>query len=161
MALAVVMLALTAGPVGAGSRAPNAWLQTDMAANQRRCVAAYWHHPRLRSGPHGPSCAMSSILRLLYDSGADVVLAGNDQMYERFAPMNSAGTADAARGSPFRGRHGWRGAVCTRPARPNSEVIESNTYGVLKLTLSWSAYRWEFVAANGDRFQDEGTGTCH
>ena len=144
------------------SSAQYAWLQADLAANQRRCVAAYWHHPRFSSGPHGPSSAMSSILRLLYDSGADVVLAGHDHMYERFAPMNSAGTADAARGI----RHfvvGMGGAAlyAPGPTRPNSELIESNTYGVLKLTLSWSAYHWAFVAAKGGEFTDQGSAGCH
>jgi acid phosphatase type 7 len=140
-----------------------AWLQADLAANARRCVAAYWHHPRFSSGPHGPSTRMSSILQRLYDAGADVVLAGHDHLYERFAPMTPTGAADATRGI----RHftaGMGGAPLYEPestAAPNSQLIEADTHGVLKLTLGWSAYEWEFVAANGDTFTDRGNAGCH
>lgn len=139
-----------------------AWLQADLAANQRRCVAAYWHHPRFSSGPHGPSSRMSSILQRLYDAGADVVIAGHDHLYERFAPMSPTGTADPTRGI----RHfvvGTGGAGLYDPggAAPNSELIEADTHGVLRLTLSWSAYEWEFIAASGAKFTDEGSASCH
>ena len=29
------------------------WLKADLAANPRRCVLAYWHHPLFSSGAHG------------------------------------------------------------------------------------------------------------
>ena len=45
--------------------------------------------------------------------------------------------------------------------RPNSQVRESNTFGVLKMTLSPDSYTWEFIPIAGSSFRDSGTGTCH
>ena len=45
--------------------------------------------------------------------------------------------------------------------RPNSEVRNSTTFGVLKLTLGSGSYSWEFIPVAGGTFIDSGTGTCH
>ena len=44
---------------------------------------------------------------------------------------------------------------------PNSEVRNSDTFGVLKLTLFANSYAWKFVPIAGQTFTDEGTGVCH
>jgi hypothetical protein len=44
---------------------------------------------------------------------------------------------------------------------PNSEVQETGTYGVLKLTLHDNGYEWEFVPVAGETFADSGSGVCH
>ncbi|MDP2675361.1 MAG: hypothetical protein Q8Q00_10695 [Dehalococcoidia bacterium] len=41
---------------------------------------------------------MQAIWNDLYDYGADVVLAGHTHLYERFAPLDSAGQPDPAYG---------------------------------------------------------------
>lgn len=151
-----------AGGCGTSS-AQYAWLQADLAANPRRCVAAYWHHPRYSSGYHGGSARMRDVLDLLYANGADFVVAGHDHSYERFAPMSATGAADPATGI----RHfvvGTGGAGLYAPGptvMPNSEVMETKTHGVLKLTLSWSSYEWQFLPAGGGTFTDQGTTSCH
>jgi len=43
----------------------------------------------------------------------------------------------------------------------NSEVRNSTTFGVLKLTLSAGTYTWEFVPVAGQTFTDSGSGSCH
>jgi hypothetical protein len=45
--------------------------------------------------------------------------------------------------------------------KPNSEVREGNTYGVLQLTLRQQGYDWRFVAEAGKTFTDTGSGACH
>jgi len=40
-------------------------------------------------------------------------------------------------------------------------VRNSNTWGVLKLTLADGSYSWEFVPITGQTFTDSGSGTCH
>jgi hypothetical protein len=139
------------------------WLAADLSANTRRCVAAYWHHPRFSSGSHGGSTRMKDLLTLLYDRGADVVVAGHDHTYERFAPITPANVADPARGI----RHfivGTGGAPLyaagSNPA-PNSELFANKTHGVLRLTLRWSAYEWQFLPAGSGTFRDSGSGACH
>src|ERR1041385_7550995 len=42
-----------------------------------------------------------------------------------------------------------------------SQVRNSSTYGVLKLTLNSSSYSWKFVPVAGSSFTDSGTTNCH
>ena len=106
---------------------------------------------------------MAALLALLYDNGAEIVLAGHDHSYERLAPMTPDGVADPERGI----RHfivGTGGSSLYSPgtsAAPNSEVHNTTTFGVLKLTLSWSSYAWQFLPAGSGTFTDSGTGACH
>jgi hypothetical protein len=44
---------------------------------------------------------------------------------------------------------------------PNSEVRNSDTHGVLVLSLRAGGYTWRFVPVAGRNFTDGGTGTCH
>jgi hypothetical protein len=46
------------------------------------------------------------------------------------------------------------------PPEPNSEVRNSDTYGVLKLTLGAGSYGWQFLPEAGKTFTDSGSGTC-
>jgi Big-like domain-containing protein len=45
--------------------------------------------------------------------------------------------------------------------QPNSEVRNSETWGVLKLTLHPSSYEWQFVPVEGETFTDSGSENCH
>ena len=42
----------------------------------------------------------------------------------------------------------------------NSEVLDTDTWGVLKLTLKRASYTWEFVPVAGKSFRHSGSGTC-
>jgi hypothetical protein len=138
------------------------WLKKELTTNPRRCVAAYWHDPRVSSGKHGGSRAMASILKLLYDHDADLVLTGHDHLYERFAPMRPDLTKDSKRGiRQFVVGSGGAPLYAVKNRAPNSEVVETGTHGVLKLTLEWNRYRWEFLPVAGKTFTDSGTATCH
>ncbi len=82
----------------AGS-AQEQWLRADLAASAKLCTLAYWHHPRFSSGTLlGGYSATEPLWQALYDHDADVVLAGHEHNYERFAPQTPAGVADPARG---------------------------------------------------------------
>jgi chitodextrinase len=148
-------------PCNAGS-AQEQWLRADLAANPRTCTLAYWHHPRFSSGHDGDGTFMQDIWKDLYDRDADLALVGHSHDYERFAPMNSSGALDRTRGI----REfvvGTGGAFFTglSGARPNSEVRQNNTFGVLKLTLHPTSYDWRFVPEAGRTFTDSGTDSCH
>ena len=45
--------------------------------------------------------------------------------------------------------------------KPNSQIRQSNTYGVLKLTLRPTSYDWQFVPVAGQTFTDSGSTACH
>ena len=70
------------------------WLSDDLAATDKGCILAYWHHPLYSSGYHGPDPKMRSAWNVLYSYGADLVLNGHDHDYERFAPQDGYGNVD-------------------------------------------------------------------
>jgi len=43
----------------------------------------------------------------------------------------------------------------------NSEVRNSGTHGLLKLTLAPDSYQWECIPVPDQSFADAGTGQCH
>jgi uncharacterized protein YjdB/PKD repeat protein len=138
------------------------WLKADLAANPAECTLAYWHHPRFSSGDHGNSSSTQPLWDVLYAAGADVVLAGHDHSYERFAPQTPTGVADPVRGiREFVIGTGGAGFYSFGTVKPNSEVRNTGTWGVLQLTLRSGEYEWKFVPVAGQTFTDEGSGTCH
>jgi acid phosphatase type 7 len=137
------------------------WLRADLAAHPTACTLAYSHHARFSSGHDGDNTFMQPLWQALYDAGADIVLAGHSHDYERYAPMNATGSLDRARGI----REfvvGTGGAFFTgiNSGKPNSEVRQNHTYGVLKLTLHPGSYDWQFVPEAGKTFTDSGSEAC-
>lgn len=137
------------------------WLKNDLAANSRRCVLAYWHHPRWSSGSrHGSSTKMQTIWKTLYDAGAELVVSGHEHNYERFKQMNASGSAVS---SGLRQIVVGTGGASLYPfgsSLSTSEVRNSTTYGVLKLSLSSTGYSWNFVPIAGRTFTDNGSTSC-
>ena len=147
--------------MSAGS-AQETWLRSDLAAHPSRCTLAMWHHPRFSSGHHGSSTSSQPLWQALYDAGADVVVAGHDHIYERFAPQTPNGQVDNAKGiREFVVGTGGAGLYAFEHPAANSQVKNNQTHGVLKLTLSGDHYDWKFVPVAGSSFTDSGTGTCH
>ena len=137
------------------------WLRSDLAANQNGCTLAYWHHPRFSSGQHGNSARSQPFWDALYEYGADVIINGHDHTYERFAPQNPNGQADANRGiREFVVGTGGAGLYPFATIQPNSQVRNNTTYGVLKLTLHAASYDWQFVPIAGQNFTDSGSSNC-
>jgi acid phosphatase type 7 len=139
------------------------WLKADLAASTKRCTVALWHHPRFSSGSrHGNDARSEAVWDVLYDAGAELVLVGHEHNYERFAPQTGSGRADPARWvREFVVGTGGRSYYPFGSPEPNSEVRNTGTFGVLKLTLSDGSYTWEFVPVAGKSFTDRGTDTCH
>ncbi len=161
----VVVLNSICGAVGgchAGSP-QEAWLRADLAASQATCTLASWHNPRFSSGAtHGSDPTYDAFWRALYDAGADVVLAGHDHVYERFAPQDPDGRLDEARGiRQFTIGTGGRSLYGFDAWLPTTEKRSNATFGVLKLTLGAGGYDWEFVPVEGGAFTDAGSGRCH
>jgi hypothetical protein len=137
------------------------WLRKDLANRSRKCTLAYFHHPLFSSGQFGDQ-KMKASWRALYAENADVVLSGHDHHYERFAPQTPSGQLDRSHGiRQFVVGTGGRQFHPFVEIKPNSEVQDASTYGVLKLTLRSSGYGWEFVPAAGGTFTDTGSGDCH
>jgi hypothetical protein len=145
------------------SSAQARWLRQDLAAHPARCTLAYWHHPRFTSGSNAPgSNSVLPLFQALYDHGADVVLSGHDHHYERFAPQDPNGSRNVARGiREWVVGTGGRNFHPLNSPRPNSEVRNNSTFGVLRLTLRPASYDWQFVPEAGKSFRDAGSQACH
>ena len=139
------------------------WLRADLAASTKQCTIAYWHHPRFSSGlQHGSSTSSQPLWQALYESGAEILISGHEHNYERFAPQDPTGVADATTGiREFVVGTGGASHYTTFSPIPNSEVRNGTTWGVLKLTLDAGTYSWQFIPIAGQTFTDAGSGTCH
>ena len=138
------------------------WLREDLGASRAVCTVAYWHHARFSSGRHGSNEAVAPLFSALWELGADVVLAGHDHHYERFAPLGPDGRPDPARGvRAFVVGTGGRSHYPVGSPLPGSEVRDDETFGVLALVLREGSYEWVFVPVPGRNFLDHGKGACH
>lgn len=137
------------------------WLKNDLTASNKPCVMAYWHRPRWSSGSaHGSDTRMQAIWNILYDAGAELVVSGHEHSYERFAPMNKTGQAVSSGLQQFVVGTGGSSHTGFGTVLPASRSRNSDTYGVLKLTLSTGSYAWQFVPVAGRTFTDSGSRSC-
>jgi hypothetical protein len=129
-------------------------------------MVAFGHHALYSSGifkSHAVHLELRDLWRDLYAAHADLVLAGHEHSYERFAPQDPDGHLDAAEGiREFVIGTGGRSHSPLGSPMPNSEVRDNDTFGVLKLTLWPDRYTWEFIPVRGSEgFHDSGEGSCH
>ncbi|HLC79773.1 MAG TPA: metallophosphoesterase [archaeon] len=138
------------------------WLLDDLELNKDvKCTVAYFHHPRYSSGSeHGDSTFMQDIWAALYNGGTDIVLAGHDHDYERFAPMDSLGNINSQGMRSFVVGAGGKSLRPFGNISQNSEVQEFGSFGILRLELKPSGYEWEFISVQGQSFTDSGSGQC-
>ncbi len=98
----------------------------------------------------------------MYQYNADVILNGHDHIYERFAPQDPSGNPDPVRGiRQFTVGTGGNSHTSIASIAANSEVRNTDTFGVLKLTLHPTSYDWQFVPESGKTFTDSGSANCH
>lgn len=143
---------------GAGS-AQAMWLRGELEQLRPRCLAAIWHHSIFSADAAGHT-AMHHIWGILQDFDAELVVSGHDHFYERFAPIDARGAPSPRGIRLFIVGTGGAPLTPTRVPRPASEAWGS-VWGVLKLTLQPSAYRWEFVTVPpAPTVYDAGSGTC-
>jgi acid phosphatase type 7 len=160
----IVLNSSCSGAGGCGTGSPQEqWLRAVLTGSTSPCTVAIWHHPVFSSSSeHGSTSRLRPFWEALYEFGADVVLAGHDHVYERFAPQTATGAADPNFGiRQFTVGTGGRSHDGFGSPLPNSEVRNNDTTGVLKLTLGAGGYDWQFLPGAGGTFTDSGTGICH
>jgi calcineurin-like phosphoesterase family protein len=146
---------------GCGSGSPQyTWLANNLKAHTNTCTLAYWHIPLFSSGGRDDSNSQP-FWDLLYRHHADVVLNGHDHIYERFAPQDPNGVRRSKRGiREFIVGTGGANHTSIVTVAPNSQVRNADTYGILKLVLHPTSYRWRFVPEAGSAFSDSGGKAC-
>lgn len=145
-----------------------AWLAQDAADHPGTCAIAAMHHPRFSSGgQHGSQPEVQPLWEAAVLNGVDVVLAGHDHHYERFALMDAGAEPvadDAGADAPDAARSfvvGTGGKSLYDMDEPveGSEYTQNDDFGVLELTLSEGSYAWRFVTTGG-QVLDEGEEAC-
>jgi PKD domain-containing protein/Big-like domain-containing protein/calcineurin-like phosphoesterase family protein len=136
------------------------WLRAELAANTKKCTLAYWHHPRFSSTGTNNLASVKPLWDALYAFNADVVVNAHYTVYERFAPQSPTAVADPLGIREFIVGTGGLNLQNPGGAKPNSQVRNGTTYGVLKFVLDTASYSWQFVPVAGT-FADTGTTACH
>jgi acid phosphatase type 7 len=156
-----LVLALNSEIDASPGSAQERWLHDELAADPSDCILAYMHRPLFSGGRYAEDAQMEWLWKTLYEAGADVVLAGHQHAYERFAPQDPQGRADLVQG--IRQIVVGTGGISLydfESEAPNTEVRDNTSYGVLKLTLRPLGYDWEFIPASGHSFTDAGSADC-
>lgn len=149
--------------IGCGANSAQVkWLEQTLGDNETRCTLAYWHQPRWSSGTTQGNGSVSILWKTLYRNGVDVVINGDDHIYERFAPMDGEGHRDDERGMRefIVGTGGAYYGGFGEEIHSASEVRRSGIFGVLLLTLFPARYQWEFIPVEGQVFSDRGGDIC-
>ena len=150
---------------GCGMGSPEErWLRADLASHPRLCTLAYWHHPPFTSrvAEGGQPQQTTALLQDLSHAGAELLLTGHQHNYERFAPQTPQGALDDVRGiREFVVGTGGENLLPFGTPAPNSEVRNSETFGLLELILRPASYSWQFIPEAGGTFTDGGSTDCH
>lgn len=128
------------------------WLKDDLAAHPDSCVLAYWHRPRFTSGSdHKDDPTVQPFWDLLYAVKADVIIAGHNHHYERFAKQDPNQQADLIGIRQFVVGTGGAGNYDFSTPKPLSEArfTHPTVRGVIKFTLQDRSYDWSFVQTDG------------
>lgn len=163
----IVVLNSNCSKVGGcgGSSPQGRWLRNDLANNaNRRCTLAYFHHPLYASGNGTATAQVKPFWNTLYNRGAEIILSGHAHRYERYAPITPGGAKNLRNGIRqfVVGTGGEPGGTeIYRKDAPNMQVVKTNVYGVLRLSLRADSYAWRFVPVAGKTFTDSGIGRCH
>jgi hypothetical protein len=138
------------------------WLRADLAASDAVCTMAYGHRSRFSSGQHGGSDRIENLTDVLYEAGVDVYLSGHEHNYERMAPLDPDGNIEW---TGIRNFIVGTGGKSLREGTVNpaayTQAWDDRTYGVLRLDLNETSYRWEFINDGSGDFTDSGTALCH
>jgi len=136
------------------------WLEADLAKNTKKCVLAYWHHPRFNSGAHGPFDPAKAFWKVLLAHKVELVLNGHEHFYERFSAVNEAGEPSSEGVVQFTIGTGGVGFSEFSKVHPASLVRRNDTWGVVRLELGPSSWKSDFIGVPGSSFVDRASGEC-
>jgi len=148
---------------GCGARSQQAnWLRADLVAHKSKCTLVFAHSARFSSGEHGNDELLRDLWQIMYDGGVDVYLSGHEHTYERFRPQDARGQSDEKRGiRAFIVGTGGKGLGRLLRPKPNSEILDNSSIGVLSLTLRAEDFSWRFFAVDDLPLDDTGSASCH
>ena len=87
------------GAPGCDKNAQVSWLDSDLASHSNTCTLAVLSAPLFSSGNvHGNNALMLPYWNVLYANRVDVLVGGDEHVYERYAQQDPQGFYDPARG---------------------------------------------------------------
>lgn len=128
-------------------------------ATRRACTVALWHHPRFSSGPHGDTRAMAGLFGILSAHEVELLIAGHDHHYERFAPRTPSGELAAEGVVQIVAGTGGKHPYELDATQPGSQVRIPGVAGLLGLDLRDGEYEARF-ATTDDVVRDTFAGRC-
>jgi len=128
-------------------------------ATRRACTVALWHHPRFSSGPHGDTRAMAGLFGILSAHEAELVIAGHDHHYERFAPRTPTGEVAKEGVVQIVAGTGGKHPYELEAPQPGSQVRVPGVAGLIGLDLRDGEYEARF-ATTDDVVRDTFAGRC-
>jgi hypothetical protein len=156
----LVLMLNSSMPVGRGSPQYE-FARSELQRDPTRCAMAAMHHPMDSSGPNGPTPMLQDLWQMFYDHNLDVVLAGHDHFYERFAPRDAQHRQDQNRGiRQFTVGSGGAPLYDRARAAANAELM-IKAWGVMRMKLEPALYEWEFIDATTQGVSDRGLNICH
>ena len=154
------------------------WLAADLEANaDATCTLAFQHHPTFDwrqwqkfvdpddPRPNGGSEneMYLEMWRLMDGAGVDVMLAGHNHIYHRWAPQDADGTRDPDGIRQFTVGTGGRSLypLGKKPRPDNLLAVQNKAFGVLQLTLRDGGYSYAWVGLPTEpAFRDSGSIAC-
>jgi len=154
------------------------WLARDLADHDdAACTLAFQHHPTFDwrqwqkfvdpddSNPNAGSEneMYFDMWRLMDGAGVDVMLAGHNHIYHRWAPQDADGVSNANGIRQFTIGTGGRSLypLGKKPRPANLLAVQNKAFGVLQMTLHRDSYSYAWVGLPTDpAFRDRGTFEC-
>ncbi|TDO34242.1 alkaline phosphatase [Kribbella sp. VKM Ac-2527] len=139
------------------------WLRDDLSRSRARCTLAYMHEPYWTSPTdiHDRDESSRPWIEIMHEYGVDILLQASNHNYERFAPQTPTDERDDAGIQAFVVGTGGIGLYEFTGKAANSEARQDESFGVLRLDLWRTSYRWRFVVSDGKEFSDQGERSCH
>jgi acid phosphatase type 7 len=120
------------------------WITADLAANTKKWVIAYWHHPPYSKGSHNSDAAAdqqmidirTNFIAFLEQKGVDLILGGHSHAYERSRLVKGytgswAGFVPATHSVSNLLTAKWDGAANSAPFKYNSSPLDHGTVYVV------------------------------
>jgi hypothetical protein len=134
------------------------WLAADLGANRSHCTMVYMHHPRYSVAAHEGRAQLGRVWSLLAARRVTLAVAGHSHAYERWTPLNGAGSPDARGVTQLIAGSGGREV---KPAAFTDRrlVTAMPVSGALRLDLGDNDAQFAFVDTGG-AVLDSGTIGC-
>jgi hypothetical protein len=130
-----------------------AWLRDDLTSHPGACALAAMHHPRWgQRAPFPDDPVVATLWNTLEQGHADLVIAGHEHAYARLTAMTPTGQVAAA-GRGIRqitvGTGGNSLIPFGGPARVGTRTRDNTHFGVIRLTLTPTAWTTTFLRTDG------------